>query len=186
MELKDRIHQILHGHVELFEQIVQEHQRSISTFCYFMLGDRQEAEDATQEVFFKAYRSLESYRHDSETLFKSWLYKIASNYCSSLLRRKKMWHLLMPLFRNEEFVKSAEQVFSEQFDSHWSWLEGLSPSEKEMLALRVIEDKPFDEISQILGISSAAGRKRYERLKNKLNKNKTQWEAWKYEQRTES
>ena len=186
MELQDHIDQILQGHVELFEQIVQKHQRSISTFCYFMLGDRQEAEDATQEVFFKAYRSLGKYRHDSEALFKSWLYKIASNYCSSLLRRKKMWQLLMPLIRNEESEKSAEQIFSEQFDPHLPWMKVLSPGEKEMLALRVIEDKPFDEISQILGISPAAGRKRYERLKNKLNKNRTQWEAWKYEQRTES
>ena len=186
MGLQDNIDQILRGDVERFEQIVQEYQRSISTFCYFMLGDRQEAEDATQEVFFKAYRSLGSYRHDSEALFKSWLYKIASNYCSSLLRRKKMMCLLMPLFRNEEFEKSAEQVFTEQFDSHLPWLEGLTPGEKKMLALRVIEDKPFDEISQILGISPAAGRKRFERLKSKLNKNKTQWEAWKYEQRTES
>lgn len=68
----------------------------------------------------------------------------------------------MPLFRNDGNEKSAEQTFSDKADAQLQLLEGLSAAEKEILALRVIEDRPFQEISAILGISSATVRKRYE------------------------
>lgn len=168
METKKHIDQVLDGDPDAFELIVRQFQRKIFTFCYFILGNRQEAEDAAQEVFFKAYKNLASYRHDSDDLFLAWLYKIAANHCSTLLKRKKRWYLLMPLFGNVGNEKSAEQSFSDQDDIHLHWLEGLTAAEKEILALRVIEDRPFEEISRILGISSATLRKRFERLKVKL------------------
>jgi RNA polymerase sigma-70 factor (ECF subfamily) len=185
MEMKKNIDQILQGDTDAFELIIQKFQRKIYTFCYFMLGDLQEAEDAVQEVFFKAYRNLAGYRHDSDDLFLAWLYKIAANHCSTLLKRKKRWYRLMPLFRNDGNEKSAEQTFSDQADIHLQWFAGLSAAEKEILALRVIEDRPFEEISRILGISSATVRKRFERLKVKLKRNRDQLEGTRYEQRYE-
>jgi RNA polymerase sigma-70 factor (ECF subfamily) len=185
MEIKELIDQVLQGHMDEFELIIRKFQQKIYTFCYFMLGDRQEAEDAAQEVFFKAYRNLAGYRHDRDDLFVAWLYKIAANHCSTLLKRKKRWYLLLPLFRNDGNEKSAEQTFSDQADIHLQWLEGLSAAEKEIIALRVIEDRPFEEISRILGISSATVRKRFERLKVKLKRNRDQLEGTRNEQRYE-
>ncbi|OBR65287.1 hypothetical protein A7K91_20100 [Paenibacillus oryzae] len=185
MEIKEHIEQILQGNPEAFEVIVRLYEKKIFSFCYFMLGNRQEAEDAAQEVFFKAYRNLESYRHESDDLFLAWLYKIASNHCSTLLKRKQRWHLLMPLFRSDGSEKSAEQVFSDQTYVQLQLLKGLTASEREILALRVLEDRPFQDISAILGISSAAIRKRYERIKAKLKKNQSQMEDARYEQRFE-
>jgi len=185
MEIKKLIDQVLHGDPDAFELIVRNFERKIFTFCYFMLGNRQEAEDTAQEVFFKAYRNLARYRHDSDDLFLAWLYKIAANHCSTLLKRKKRWYLLMPLFKNDGNEKSAEQTFSDQADIQLQWLEGLTAAEKEILALRVIEDRPFQEISGILGINSATVRKRFERLKVKLKRNRDQLEATRYEQRYE-
>lgn len=184
MELKKHIDQVLHGDPDAFESIVRHFERKMFTFCYFMLGNRQEAEDAAQEVFFKAYRNLANYRHDSDDLFLAWLYKIAANHCSTLLKRKKRWYHLMPLFRNDGNEKSAEQTFSDKADTQLQLLEGLTAAEKEILALRVIEDRPFQEISAILGISPATVRKRYERMKVKL-KNRNQLEGTRYEQRFE-
>jgi len=185
MELKILIDQILHGDPNAFEPIVRNFEKKIYTFCYFMLGNRQEAEDTAQEVFFKAYQNLASYRHERDDLFLAWLYKIAANHCKSVLKRKKRWYLLMPLFRNNGNEKSAEQSFSDQADIQLQWLEGLTAAEREILALRVIEDRPFQEISDILGISSATVRKRFERIKLKLRRNIDQVEGIQYEQRYE-
>ncbi|MDF2713277.1 MAG: sigma-70 family polymerase sigma factor [Paenibacillus sp.] len=185
MNMKELIGRVLDGDTDMFEQIIRMFQQKIYTFCYFMLGDRQEAEDAAQEVFFKAYRNLAGYRHDNDELLLAWLYKIASNHCSTLLKRKRRWYLLLPLFRNEGNEKSAEQIFSDQTDVQLQWFEGLSAAEKEILALRVIEDRPFEEISRILGVSSATVRKRFERLKVKLIRNRGQSEDKRYEQRFE-
>lgn len=185
MELKKHITQIMNGDLDAFEMIVRHFERKIFTFCYFMLGNRQEAEDAAQEVFFKAYRNLGTYRHESDDLFLSWLYKIAGNHCRTLLKRKNKWYLLMPLFRNEGNEKSAEQIFADKADVQLQLLEGLTAAEKEILALRVIEDRPFQEISAMMGISSAAVRKRFERIRGKLIRNRNQLEGTRYEQRFE-
>lgn len=185
MELKKHIDQLLHGDIDAYEIIVRHFERKIFTFCYFMLGNRQEAEDAAQEVFLKAYQNLAKYRHDSNDLFLSWLYKIAANHCKTLLKRRKRWYLLMPLFKNDDSEKSAEQTFSDKADVQLQMLEGLTPAEKEILALRVIEDRPFQEIAAILGISAATVRKRYERIKVKVKKNRNQLEGTRYEQRFE-
>lgn len=185
MDLKKQIDQVLQGNSDSFELVVRHYEKKIFTFCFFMLGNRQEAEDAAQEVFFKAYRNLAGYRHDNDNLFLAWLYKIASNHCNTLLKRKKRWHHLMLLFGNRNDEKSAEQTFAEQSENQLQWLEGLSPAEKQLLALRVIEDRSFQEISDILGIRAAAVRKRFERIKVKLRRNREQWEGMCYEQRYE-
>lgn len=185
MEMKEQIERVLQGDTDAFELIIRKMQQNIFTFCYCMLGDLQEAEDATQEVFFKAYRHLPGYRHDSDGLFAAWLYKIAANHCNTMLRRKKKWYLLMPLFRNEAKEKSAEQAYSDQADNELGWIAGLTAEEKEILALRVVEDQSFEAIARILKIRSATVRKRFERLKSKLRKNRNVWEGTRYEQRYE-
>ncbi|GKU80491.1 RNA polymerase sigma factor [Paenibacillus sp. L3-i20] len=185
METKIQIEQVLQGNPDAFESIVRHFERKIFTFCYFMLQNRQEAEDAAQEVFFKAYQNLVNYRHDTDDLLLAWLYKIAANHCSTMLKRKRKWYFLMPLFRNDGNVKSAEQTFSDKSDVQLQMLEGLTIAEKEILVLRVIEDRPFQEISTILDISSATARKRFERIKMKLKRSRTQLEGSLYEQRFE-
>lgn len=91
----------------------------------------------------------------------------------------------MPLFRDNDNEKSAEQTFSDQTDIQSQWLEGLTAAEKEILILRVIEDRPFQEISSMLGIHSATLRKRFERIKVKLKRNRNQEEDTRYGQRFE-
>lgn len=56
METKIQIEQVLQGNPDAFESIVRHFERKIFTFCYFMLQNRQEAEDAAQEVFLRHIR----------------------------------------------------------------------------------------------------------------------------------
>ena len=73
------------GQVEAFQRIVRRYTPVLYSLCYRMLGDQEAAEDAVQEVFVKAYRSISSF--DSSRRFYSWIYTIAVNHLRSLNRK---------------------------------------------------------------------------------------------------
>jgi len=70
-----------------FEKLVTRYQGKIISYAARMLSDQDEAEDVAQEVFVKAYRSLESFRGASS--FSTWLYRIATNLCIDRVRKRK-------------------------------------------------------------------------------------------------
>ena len=73
-----------------------------------MLGNRQEAEDAAQEVLVKAYEKIHLYQQ--RVSFSSWLYKIAYHHCLNLLRRRQLQRKIMRLFRQESLAPSANRL----------------------------------------------------------------------------
>ena len=70
-----------------FETRAQRHRRELHVHCYRMLGSFEEAEDAVQETLLRAWRGRP--RLDSEPGFRPWLYRIATNYCLDVLRRRE-------------------------------------------------------------------------------------------------
>lgn len=62
-----------------FETLVRRHQRSVLNFIYRFLGDHIEAEDLTQEVFLRIWKSAATYQPDAK--FTTWLYRVATNLC---------------------------------------------------------------------------------------------------------
>ncbi len=70
-----------------FETRAQRHRRELHVHCYRMLGSFDEAEDAVQETLLRAWRGRSQV--DSESGFRPWLYRIATNYCLDVLRRRK-------------------------------------------------------------------------------------------------
>lgn len=77
----------LEGDLPSFERLVSRYQNKIMGYSARMLSDHHEAEDVAQEVFIKAFRSLDSFRGESS--FSTWLYRIATNLCIDRLRKKK-------------------------------------------------------------------------------------------------
>lgn len=75
----DLIRQCLQGNNQAFDVLVQRYQRQVYSFCYGMLGNGDDASDASQEAFMKAYHALESFRQDAQ--FLTWIFRIASNVC---------------------------------------------------------------------------------------------------------
>lgn len=80
------IEAVLAGDREAYASIVQRYQRAIYNFAYRLLGNRDEAEDATQDAFVRAFQHL--YRFRVGEPFRPWLYRIASNACTDRLRRR--------------------------------------------------------------------------------------------------
>jgi RNA polymerase sigma-70 factor (ECF subfamily) len=72
------------GDQAAFGKIVEKYQRPVYNLCYHMLRNAHEAEDATQEVFLRAYSKLDTY--DEQRQFSTWLFSIASHYCLDRLK----------------------------------------------------------------------------------------------------
>jgi RNA polymerase sigma-70 factor, ECF subfamily len=75
------------GDEEAFRQLVEPLNREVLLFCYRMLGSFQDAEDALQEAFLKAWRRIQTF--DGRSTFSTWLHSIATNTCLDLLKSRK-------------------------------------------------------------------------------------------------
>jgi RNA polymerase sigma-70 factor (ECF subfamily) len=82
----DLVQRCLQGDNAGFDQLVKKYQRQVYGLCYRMLGDADEAADAAQESFVKAYNALPSFRQDAQ--FLTWVFRIANNACIDASRRR--------------------------------------------------------------------------------------------------
>lgn len=166
----DKIKRIQDGEGGLYSDVIRLYQQRIYLYCYRLLNNKEEAEDAVQDILIKAYQHIGQYKPQAD--FTSWLYKIAYHHCLNLLRRQKFQQQVRRLLRQEVTAKSAEQTAQSRLFSEpvAAALAKLGVEERNLLILRIYEDKSFAEISEILGVSTATVRKRYERTRDKLKK----------------
>ena len=75
------------GDAQAFTWLVETYQRPVFNLCYRMLGNAQDAEDAAQETFLRAYKNLR--RYDRSRPFSTWLLSIAAHYCIDQARRRR-------------------------------------------------------------------------------------------------
>ncbi|MEC0239285.1 sigma-70 family RNA polymerase sigma factor [Paenibacillus dokdonensis] len=157
------------GDVQDYAFIVKKYQRQIFVYCWRLLGSRQEAEDVVQDILVKAFEKIHTYK--PSVSFSSWLYKMAYHHCLNLIRRRKLHHKIKSaLFLQNLITASAaheveRQLFSEPLSKA---LGTLTVEERNLLVLRIFEEKSFGEIGEILNKSEEAVRKKYSRTKIKL------------------
>lgn len=162
-KIEEAIHQVHAGDRQAFTTIITEYERKIYTYCYYLLRNREEAEDAVQDIFVKVYQQLR--RYEKRVSFSAWLYKVAYHHCLDQLRRRKRRSRLLSLYKLQ--LMTHQQALPEEPPVD-RILEKLTSEERGLLILRVIEQYSFEEISMITGSSSPALRKKYERLRKKL------------------
>ena len=97
-----------------FSAIYEEHSRPIYYFILRYLGDAAQAEDATHDVFIKAYKNLSRFRGDAS--IRTWLYRIAVNHCKNL---RQSWHARKVQYESE----IDEQLFGDHIDTPFKILE---------------------------------------------------------------
>jgi RNA polymerase sigma-70 factor, ECF subfamily len=80
-----------------FREMVRTYQEQVLNFTYRMLGNREEAQDLAQEVFFTVFKSIDSFRGDSK--FSTWLYRITVNHCKNRYKylARRRFHAAQPL-----------------------------------------------------------------------------------------
>lgn len=152
------------GDKDAFASIIRIFEKPLYIYCYHMLKSKEEAEDALQEIFIRAYQQIHKYRPDMT--FSAWLYKIAYNHSLNQIRGKKRWFRFLDRYKYDQPEASVEQVDSQT--TLKELLNLLNTEERHILVLRAIHQYHFNEISQIMNLKPATVRKKYERIRKKL------------------
>jgi RNA polymerase sigma-70 factor, ECF subfamily len=155
------IQRVLSGDVEAFALLVDRHHARMARYAFHLLGSDAEAEEAVQDSFVRAYRSLATYKEQEQ--FGAWILRILVNRCRTRLVREK---------RREEvaaaWVREADQPFepSERLamrDELAVALAQLPGEQREAVVLRYADELGYDEIASITGAGISALKMRVKR-----------------------
>ena len=150
---------------ECFERLVNQYQASLLRTCYMYLRDQEQAEDAVQETFLKAYRYFGAFRGESAE--KTWLMKIAINTCRDM--RKTGWFLHMDRRVTPEMLPEASVPFEEIEEGLIVEVMNLPLRLREVVLLYYYyQNMDTNEIAQTLGIARSSVSGRLQRARKKL------------------
>lgn len=154
-----------------FTTLVQTYQTPIYNLAYRMLGDGEQAQDAAQETFLRAYSQL--HRYDPERPFKTWLFSIASHYCIDLLRRRRVVWLDIddeplsghPALRESRMGPEDAVLQRERAADVQSLLETLPARDKLAVIMLYWYDLSYQEIADATGTTVSAVKSRLHRAR---------------------
>ena len=146
------------------ERLVLRYQQPLLRTCFLYLRDRALAEDAVQETFLKAYRSLASFR--GECSEKTWLMKIAMNTCCDLRRAHRLRRI--DPRRIPDLLPQAAEPFTEAEEALVTQVMQLPRKLREVTLLYYYQNMTVTEIAASLGISQSSVSGRLKRARNKL------------------
>lgn len=164
---------------EEFARWMQSEQRRVYLLCYRLLQDQYEADSATQDAFFKAYRAMGTVKFEAVDDGTRWITRIAVNTCLDRLRsnRWQFWRR-RPSQKSEEtilsLVASREPGAIDQLKAREvgqrlaAAMDKLSPRQRAVFALRHYDDKTLGEIAVILELDTGSVKSHLSRALVKL------------------
>ena len=168
VDASDRIiiQRVLSGDVEAYARLVDRHYDRCARIAVRILGNREDAEEAIQDTFLRAFRALEGY--EDRERFSAWLTRILVNQCRSVLARTRR--------REAVFLDvdpgELELAAGVPDDGPWPDLEhvlaALPPEQREALVLKYADDLTYEEMSRITGAGESALKMRVQRAFAKL------------------
>lgn len=168
VEIEDRelVRRVLAGQTDDFRMLVDRHQPSIFRFTLGLLGNRDEAQDVTQEAFLAAFANLSGY-DSSRAAFSTWLFTIARNRCINLLKQSRPIGLNEPDSITD--VISADPIVSQELSQQLDRaLAALPVKQRSAFVLAEIEELPYAEIARIERTSLGTVKSRIHRAKQRL------------------
>jgi RNA polymerase sigma-70 factor, ECF subfamily len=170
----DIIAQARKGNQGAFTALVEAYQTPIYNLCYRMLGNADEAEDATQETFLRAYTQLG--RYDPERPFKTWLFSVASHYCIDRLRRRRLIWLDIddeplaghPALRERAAGPEDVTLRRERSADVQALLAVLPPKDRAAVVMLYWYDLSYEEIAQATGATVGAVKSRLHRARTAM------------------
>jgi RNA polymerase sigma-70 factor, ECF subfamily len=163
----------LQGHTAAFGELVQRYQDRLFNTVYRLLDNAEDAQDVVQDAFIHAYQSLNSFKGDS--LFFTWLYRIAVNTAISWKRKRRMV-LRFQLDREDGAVMEPQDVSAGHEPSHaleqaeeerriQEALNRVSPEHRTVLILKDMEGQKYEDMAEILGVPIGTIRSRLHRAR---------------------
>ena len=168
MDDKELVGRVKKGEVSAFAILVEKYEREIFEYSYFLIGDREEALDMTQETFLKAYTNIKTLRREED--FKFWLRRIARNLCFKRIKKMRREKELMERQREETLSLDSYVIKKEREERVKRALNKLPEKMREIIILRDIEGLSYKEIKEILNIPMSLVKVRIFRARNLLKK----------------
>lgn len=167
------VQRLQHGQREAFTTLVSKWQDRIYTFCLRQLGERELAEEATQDIFVKVFTSIQSFRMESK--FSTWLYRISTNHCINLRnkhhrRHRKQHHSFDEMNNQLHSVDNPiDRLETLDFEQQLQEALGQLPEEhRVLLILRDIQDCSYEEIADITNLNLGTIKSRIHRGRKQL------------------
>lgn len=136
---------------EAYAEIISRYRDKLMRYAVYLTGDDDKAADVVQETFIKAYTNLNGF--DIKKKFSSWIYRIAHNEAMSVLRKR---YRNIPIPEDADFdsgIDLENDLIKKELQTHTRHCLGQMPVlYREPLSLFFLEDKSYDEISDILRI----------------------------------
>ena len=160
----------------LFEALLDRYAAAFQRKAFYILGNKESAEDAVQDAFVKIYRNARRFRPQPGAGFKSWAYRILVNTCFTAYKRKKREGVFLadldPEFQELVADKKVGELEEQRLNLNEvsSLLERLPESLASVMRLHFVEGKPHADVAKIVGISEGAVRARVHRAKQELRK----------------
>ena len=155
------------------ERAMGQYEESLLRMCFACLNDAALAEDAVQETFLKAYRTLDRFRGDAEE--KTWLLRIAINTCRDLRRSAWFRHVDRKVTLDGLGEPASAQEWSEWDDTLTRAVMGLKPKYREAVLLCCYQGLTGQEAASVLKISRSAVMNRLRQAKAILRKELEVW-----------
>jgi RNA polymerase sigma-70 factor (ECF subfamily) len=168
------VEQARRGDQVAFGRLVRAYQRPVFNLTYRMLGSVDEAEDAAQETFLRAYASLKQYSPQHK--FSTWLFSIANHHCIDRLRKRRVTLVSIddnPVLENlvgDTVHPEGNALMRERNAEMQRMLEQLEPEYRTPLVLRYWEDYSYEEIAAALDLTVAAVKSRLFRARQQMAK----------------
>jgi RNA polymerase sigma-70 factor (TIGR02960 family) len=185
------------GDESAFAELTERHRRELHVHCYRMLASFDEAEDAVQETFLRAWRGRESF--DGGSLFRAWLYRIATNVCLDMRRRSSRRLTAMHSFAEvpwlqpypdrllDEIAPSDDEPDAVAVDretielAFLAAMQVLPPAQRAAFIVRDVLGWPASETASLLETSVAAANSALQRaratMKERLPARRAEWSA---------
>lgn len=174
------VEQLKKGDESAFKLIVESRKDLVYNTALGLLQNAEDAEDITQEVFIKVYESVHQFK--GESAFSTWLYKIAVTKSLELIRsrkRKKRFAFISSLLGDNNELRHDPPDFHHpgvQLDNRerasrlFKSIAKLPDNQKIAFTLHKLEGIPYQEISEVMGLSVSAVESLIHRAKNNLRK----------------
>jgi RNA polymerase sigma-70 factor (ECF subfamily) len=152
------------GSETAFDAFVAENAASVVRYCYGILCNYSDADDAAQLTFIKIYRKRATIREERSV--RAFLYRAAYRTCVDIIRKRRL--LLLP-----GAAETAGGSYTEGYDRDFpedlkDALMSLAPFDRALVYDRAVSDVPYEELAAAYGRSAPSLRKRYERARRKL------------------
>ena len=160
------------GEDEAFSRLVEAYQVPVFNLCYRMLGDAELAEDAAQETFLRAYRSLADF--DVRRPLRTWLLSIAAHHAIDQIRRRRVPILPLEDALPESFLRDtspgpeAALVQRQREEDVQRLLRHLAAADRAAIVLRYWYDLSYEDMAGVLQTSVSGVKSRLHRARKQL------------------